>query len=129
MIAGSAFWKYHSSGDRRLGQVIYNAWKNGAIFDGWSEYFHFEHWQKALEESGLDPAFYVSRNRSYDELLPWDFIDSGVTKAYLRHENDKAQRGETTMDCRQEDCTGCGVCPSFEVEIDLRGGGERAHQS
>jgi radical SAM superfamily enzyme YgiQ (UPF0313 family) len=51
-------------GDRRLGQVIYNAWKNGAIFDGWSEYFHFEHWQKALEESGLDPAFYVSRNRS-----------------------------------------------------------------
>lgn len=116
-------------GDRRLGQVIYNAWKNGAIFDGWSEYFHFEHWQKALEESGLDPAFYVSRNRSYDELLPWDFIDSGVTKAYLRHENDKAQRGETTMDCRQEDCTGCGVCPSFEVEIDLRGGSERAHQS
>jgi radical SAM superfamily enzyme YgiQ (UPF0313 family) len=114
-------------GDRRLGQMIYQAWKNGAVFDGWSEYFRFEHWQKAMEESGLDPQFYVSRVRSFDELLPWDFVDSGVTKDYLRKENEKAMEGVPTLDCRREDCTGCGVCPSFEVEIDLRGGDESAH--
>ena len=81
--------------------MIYQAWKNGAVFDGWSEYFHFEHWQKALEESQLDPQFYVSRVRSYDELLPWDFVDSGVTKEYLRQENEKALQGEATLDCRR----------------------------
>jgi len=114
-------------GDRRLGQVIYRAWQNGAVFDGWSEYFRFEYWQKALADCSIDPDFYVTRPRSYEELLPWDFIDSGVSKAYLRRENEKALRGETTQDCRQEDCTGCGVCPSFEVEIDLRGGIYGAH--
>ncbi|MGB4702766.1 MAG: TIGR03960 family B12-binding radical SAM protein [Syntrophomonadaceae bacterium] len=114
-------------GDRRLGQVIYKAWQNGAVFDGWSEYFHFEYWQKALAEAGIDPDFYVTRPRSYEELLPWDFIDSGISKAFLRHENEKALRGETTLDCRLEDCTGCGVCPSFEVEVDLRGEIAGAH--
>lgn len=115
-------------GDRRLGQVIYTAWRNGALFDGWSEYFRFEHWQKAFAQCGIDPDYYVARPRAYEELLPWDFIDSGVSKAFLKHENEKAQRSELTIDCRQDDCTGCGVCPSFEVEIDLRGENSYAHE-
>lgn len=116
-------------GDRKVGQVIYSAWKNGAVFDGWSEYFRMEHWEEAFKQTGIDPDFYVTRDRSYNEIFPWDFIDSGVNKAFLRLENERALQGETTTDCRQEDCTGCGVCPSFEVELDLRGGAPYAHES
>ncbi len=116
-------------GDRKVGQVIHAAWKNGAVFDGWSEYFRMERWEEAFAQTGIDPDFYVTRARSYDEVFPWDFIDSGVSKAFLRLENERALRGETTTDCRQEDCTGCGVCPSFEVELDLRGGAPYAHES
>lgn len=116
-------------GDRRLGQVIYAAWKNGAVFDGWSEYFRFEHWQEAFAQCHIDPDFYALRQRSYEELLPWDFIDTGVSKAYLRNENEKALQEEVTRDCRSDKCTGCGVCPSFEVEMDVRGATDYAHQS
>lgn len=101
-------------GDRRLGKVIYEAWQRGCKFDGWSEHFNFTAWMQVFADCRLDPHFYI-RERSYDEILPWDFIDSGVSKAYLRLENERALQGILTPDCRNDKCAGCGVCPHFEV--------------
>lgn len=101
-------------GDRRLGNVIYNAWQKGCKFDGWSEYFKFNTWMEVLADCQIDPDFYT-RARSYDELFPWDFVDTGASKAYLRLENERALQGISTPDCRTAECVGCGVCPHFEV--------------
>jgi len=95
-------------GDRRLGTVIENAYKLGAIFDGWSEHFKYDTWLTAFEQAGLDPAFYAHRERSADEKLPWDFIDIGVSKVFLRREWEKSKEAVTTPNC-QEKCTGCGA--------------------
>ena len=100
-------------GDRRLCDVLIKAYEKGAKFDGWSEYFDFELWQEALAECNLDGDFYVYRQRSYDEILPWDFIDIGVTRKYLERENEKAKTGEPTQNCRKG-CTGCGVNVNFK---------------
>ena len=94
-------------GDRRLSDVLEHAFKNGAKFDGWDEYFDFDNWMASFEAIGIDPEYYI-RERSFDEFLPWDIIDSGVTKKYLKSEYDKAMTETTTKDCR-EGCTGCGV--------------------
>ena len=99
-------------GDRRLCDVLIKAYEKGAKFDGWSEYFDFELWQEALAECNVDGDFYVYRQRSYDEILPWDFIDIGVTRKYLERENEKAKTGEPTQNCRKG-CTGCGVNVNF----------------
>ncbi|MGI6453232.1 MAG: TIGR03960 family B12-binding radical SAM protein [Syntrophomonadaceae bacterium] len=107
-------------GDRKIAQVIHAAWKRGCKFDGWSEYFRFADWMEAFKESGIDPDFYSTRKRSYDEKFPWDFIDIGVNKSFLIKENEAAQKGITTPDCRQDQCTGCGICPSFGLEIKLQ---------
>ena len=95
-------------GDRRLGKAIYLAWKAGAVFDSWSECFNFDRWMKALSDAGLDPKFYASRTRSVDEVLPWDHIDIGVSKAFFKREWEKAQRAEVTKNCREQ-CAGCGA--------------------
>ncbi|MGX8794620.1 TIGR03960 family B12-binding radical SAM protein [Fusibacter sp. JL298sf-3] len=95
-------------GDRRLGAVLIEAYKNGCRFDGWQEYFDFDQWMAAFDKLGVDPAFYTHRQRAYDEVLPWDVIDPGVSKAFLQRENEKARNAEVTEDCR-ETCTGCGV--------------------
>ncbi len=100
-------------GDRRLCDVLIKAYEKGAKFDGWSEYFDFELWQEALAECNVDGDFYVYRQRSYDEILPWDFIDIGVTREYLERENEKAKTGEPTQNCRKG-CTGCGVNVNFK---------------
>ncbi|HAT4208427.1 TPA: TIGR03960 family B12-binding radical SAM protein [Clostridium perfringens] len=100
-------------GDRRLCDVLIKAYEKGAKFDGWSEYFDFELWQEALAECNVDGDFYVYRQRSYDEILPWDFIDIGVTRKYLERENEKAKTGELTQNCRKG-CTGCGVNVNFK---------------
>ena len=100
-------------GDRRLCDVLIKAYEKGAKFDGWSEYFDFELWQEALAECNVDGDFYVYRQRSYDEILPWDFIDIGVTRKYLERENEKAKTGEPTQNCRKG-CTGCGVNVNFK---------------
>ncbi|MDU6426176.1 MAG: TIGR03960 family B12-binding radical SAM protein [Clostridium perfringens] len=100
-------------GDRRLCDVLIKAYEKGAKFDGWSEYFDFELWQEALAECNVDGDFYVYRQRSYDEFLPWDFIDIGVTRKYLERENEKAKTGEPTQNCRKG-CTGCGVNVNFK---------------
>lgn len=95
-------------GDRRLGAVLIEAYKNGCRFDGWQEYFDFDQWMAAFDKLGVDPAFYTHRQRAYDEVLPWDVIDPGVSKVFLQRENEKARNAEVTEDCR-ETCTGCGV--------------------
>ncbi|HPT69776.1 MAG TPA: TIGR03960 family B12-binding radical SAM protein, partial [Syntrophomonas sp.] len=108
-------------GDRRLSEVIIKAWQNGCKFDGWSEFFSFTRWMEAFAECQIDPEFYI-RERSHDELFPWDFIDIGVNKEYLWAENECASQGLLTPDCRQADCVGCGVCPNFEIDLNIKEG-------
>ncbi|MBU5592731.1 TIGR03960 family B12-binding radical SAM protein [Clostridium sp. MSJ-4] len=100
-------------GDRRICDVLIKAFEKGAKFDGWSEYFSFERWQEAMKECGVDGEFYAYRDRDYKEVLPWDFIDIGVNKAYLIKENEKAKNEELTQNCRLG-CTGCGVNVNFK---------------
>ncbi|NLG85390.1 MAG: TIGR03960 family B12-binding radical SAM protein [Firmicutes bacterium] len=100
-------------GDRRLAKALLAAFRRGCKFDGWSEWFAYERWQEAFAEAGLDPAFYLLRPRTYDEILPWDHLDVGVTKEFLVAEDRRAERGELTPDCRVAGCHGCGVCPAY----------------
>lgn len=100
-------------GDRRLCDVLIKAFEKGAKFDGWGQYFNYKYWLEALEECNLDVDFYAYRERSYDEILPWDFIDIGVNRKYLEIENEKAKRAELTQNCRKG-CTGCGVNVNFK---------------
>ncbi|MBE5783209.1 MAG: TIGR03960 family B12-binding radical SAM protein [Clostridiales bacterium] len=95
-------------GDRRIGDVIYHAWKRGCRMDGWNEHFKMDQWLAAFEDCQLDPSFYAYRERPYEELLPWQFIDAGVSQEYLRRENEKAKAGTVTRDCRHG-CNGCGL--------------------
>ena len=100
-------------GDRRTCDVLIKAFEKGARFDGWSEYFKMDIWNEAMAECNLDPEFYVYRERNYEEVLPWDFIDIGVTRRYLERENEKAKKAELTRNCL-EGCTGCGVNIGFK---------------
>lgn len=95
-------------GDRRLGAVIEAAYRHGALFDAWSETFRPECWEEAFREQGTDPAFYTSRERSLDELFPWDFISTGVSKNFLKREWETARAEKVTLNCRQK-CAGCGA--------------------
>ncbi len=95
-------------GDRRLCDVLIAAWKLGCKFDGWDQYFKFDTWMQAFKETGVDPDFYSVRRRELTETLPWDHIDVGVTKKYLRSEYKKSLKAELTRDCRVA-CTGCGI--------------------
>ena len=97
-----------SRGDRRLGRVLKRAYQRGCVLDGWNDQFKFDEWMEAFRECGLDPAFYANRTRSREELLPWDFLDCGITKEYLWKEKEKSDRAETTRDCRKG-CNGCGI--------------------
>lgn len=95
-------------GDRRMGRVLRSAFEKGCILDGWNETFRYDLWMEAFRDCGLDPAFYAHRARTKEEVLPWDHIDSGVTKQFLWHEKEKSERAETTKDCRKG-CNGCGL--------------------
>ena len=97
-----------SRGDRRMGDVIYAAWKRGCRLDSWNEHFKYESWLAAFADCGLTPDFYAYRERPYEELLPWQFIDAGVSQDYLKRENEKAKKTQTTRDCRRG-CNGCGL--------------------
>lgn len=112
-------FKYHASktsvleavfarGDRRLGEVLYRAWKKGCYFDSWDEHFYYDRWLEAMEECGLDVAFYANRHRPVGEVFPWSHLDYGVDEAFLRREWEKAQQGVTTGHCREQ-CSGCGA--------------------
>lgn len=95
-------------GDRRLSKAIITAVRRGCKFDAWGEFFDFDKWLEAIRDCGLDPDFYAARERSYDEVLPWDHIDVGVTKEFLIRENERAKAGVTTPNCREK-CAGCGA--------------------
>jgi radical SAM family uncharacterized protein/radical SAM-linked protein len=103
-----------SRGDRRLTEVLIRAWKKGARYDAWSEHFDLSLWTDAFKEAGLDPGFYLHRERDLDEILPWDHIRSGVAKAFLVEERQKAREEIETADCR-EHCLSCGVCDHDSV--------------
>ena len=95
-------------GDRKLSAVILRAYEKGCMFDAWSDFFNYDAWIEAFEETGVDPGFYTVRERPLDEILPWDFIDSGVTKEFLKREYAHALEGVVTKNCRQQ-CSGCGA--------------------
>ena len=95
-------------GDRRVAAVIEKAYEKGALYDSWTEYFQNHIWMEAFEECGVDIAFYTTRERSIDEVFPWDFIDAGVTKEFLKREWENAMKGQVTPNCRQQ-CSGCGA--------------------
>lgn len=95
-------------GDRRLGAVLEAAWKRGAKLESWDEHFSWERWEEAAKECGIDYAFYACRRREYDEMLPWDHLDFGVSKAFFIKENKLAHQDVTTPNCR-EHCSGCGA--------------------
>lgn len=95
-------------GDRRLAPAIAYLADKGVMLDAWDEFFNYDLWIEAFEKCGIDPTFYTSRGFGLDEVLPWDIIDVGVTKAYLRRERDKAYEGKTTPSCA-EHCSGCGA--------------------
>ena len=101
-----------SRGDRRMAEVVYQAWRAGAKFDAWKDRFRFDLWQGAFSAAGLDPAFYTHRPRPLDELFPWDHISTGVRKKYLADDYLRSQQGATRDDCRQH-CYACGILPSF----------------
>lgn len=104
----SALEAVFARGDRRVGKALIRAFELGCKFDGWSEHFRGALWKQAFLETGVDPAFYATRTRSYDEILPWDRIDCYVSRDFLIHENEKAKEAEITQDCRNG-CAGCGM--------------------
>jgi radical SAM family uncharacterized protein len=95
-------------GDRRVSKVIYDAYKAGCLYDAWSEHFKYDIWMKAFEENNIDIAFYTSRERTLDEILPWDFIDVGVTKDFLWREYKRGIEEKVTPNCRMA-CANCGA--------------------
>ena len=111
-------------GDRRLGSVILRAYQKGALFDAWTEFWNYRRWLEAFADVGVDPDFYTLRERSENELFPWDFIDTGVTRAFLLREWHRAKAAVVTPNCREQ-CAGCGarcfgggVC--FETKENVR---------
>ncbi len=116
---GPISYKYHdmgtshieavfARGDRRLGKALLLAAERGFKFDGWAEHFSYEAWCEVLADSDIDIHFYANRTRDFDEILPWDFIDIGVDKSYLKREWDRAVLSKTTKDCRKG-CVKCGI--------------------
>lgn len=101
-----------SRGDRRMSEVILEAYKRGARFDGWREHFNYGAWMEAFARVGLDPAFYTHRARESEERFAWDHIDAGVKKSFLLEDYGWALRGETRVDCRDK-CFACGILPKF----------------
>ena len=94
-------------GDAKLADAVEEAWKRGERFDGWSEHFNFDRWMQVFSDLGIDTDSYACRERGRDEILPWDHIDSGVSKSFLLEEKDRSLTGDLTPDCR-EGCNGCG---------------------
>ena len=103
-------------GDRRLGKLLINAFEKGCRFDGWSDKFRFRRWEEAILETGIDMDFYTTRFRDLSEPLPWDHIDTRVSKTFLKTEWENALTGEHTPDCRYGDCCACGVCDFTELK-------------
>ncbi|MBF4767049.1 TIGR03960 family B12-binding radical SAM protein [Nocardioides agariphilus] len=120
-----------SRGDRRVGRVIEEVWRDGGRFDGWSEHFSYDRWaaacDKALGGTGVDLDWYTVRERDYDEVLPWDHLDSGLDKDWLWADWEDALDPSTAEvdDCRWTPCYDCGVCPEMDTEIQIGPTGKR----
>ncbi|HSV73962.1 MAG TPA: TIGR03960 family B12-binding radical SAM protein [Chthonomonadales bacterium] len=99
-----------SRGDRRVAEVIERVWRAGGVLEAWEEHFRYDRWLTACEEAGVDPHFVANRPRDLGEPLPWDHIDAGVSKGYLRAEAKRAVAGTPTGDCHTGPCTFCGAC-------------------
>jgi radical SAM family uncharacterized protein len=110
-----------SRGDRRLLPAVLAASARGCL-DNWSEFFSWRRWQDALEEAGLDPSWYVERERPREEVLPWDHIHAGVERDFLWEEYRRSQAGEATPDCRFGECASCGACSHAGIELRLAEG-------
>ncbi|MCR6033449.1 TIGR03960 family B12-binding radical SAM protein [Nocardioides sp. zg-579] len=118
-----------SRGDRRVGRVIEQVWRDGGRFDGWSEHFSYERWvaaaEQALAGTGVDLDWYTTRERGYDEVLPWDHLDSGLDKDWLWADWEDALAvadGSSDVeveDCRWTPCYDCGVCPTMNTDIQI----------
>ena len=106
-------------GDRRLSEVLIKAVTLGCKFDSWREHLKYDLWMQAFRETGIDPNFYAHRERTYDMVLPWDIIDSGVTKEFLISENNKAIQETQSPDCRLH-CIGCGINQKAECTMGER---------
>ena len=103
-------------GGRITSRAIELAWRKGARFDAWEEHFRYETWLEAFQGAGVDPHLTTGRVRGYHEPLPWDAIDSGVAKGYLRAEDKRAERGQRTGDCHVGPCTMCQACERWLLE-------------
>lgn len=99
-----------SRGDRRLGKVLERAWRKGCKFDGWEEHFRYEAWLEAFREEGLDPFWYAGRRLAYNDILPWEHLDTGIRKEFLIDDHRAALRAAGKEDCRWDRCKLCGVC-------------------
>ncbi len=115
--ATSSFEAVFARGDRRCSKLLLAAFRNGCKFDSWTEHFKPEGWEKAFADSGIDRAFYTERKREFDEVLPWDIIDSGVSKKFLKLEAVRAYNETTTHDCRHG-CVGCGINRYVKCEME-----------
>lgn len=104
-------------GDRRLSKTLIRAFQLGCKFDGWTEHFKYNLWLQAFEETGVNKGFYANREREYEEILPWNIIDCGVTEEFFIRENEKAKKEETTQDCRNG-CVGCGMNRNVKCEME-----------
>ena len=105
-----------SRGDRRIGRVIERVWRNGGIFQEWSEHFELDRWTEAMAAEGLDPDWYVTRHRTDDEVLPWDHIAAGLHRDFLWDDWQAALQEHGLPDCRWTPCYDCGVCTDFALE-------------
>ena len=108
-------------GDRKLSKAVWEAWKLGARFDAWGDQFRMDLWEKAFSKTGIDPDLYLSRERSVQDILPWDHIDSGVKKSFLKKELQRATEAILTPDCREK-CLECGVCDHQTIDPVLHEG-------
>jgi radical SAM family uncharacterized protein len=108
-----------SRGDRRIGAVLEQVWRDGGRFDGWSEHFSYDRWMSAAEKQGIDVAWYTTRERGEHEVLPWDHLDSGLDKEWLWADWQEALDEQELDDCRWIPCFDCGVCPQMGTEIQI----------
>ncbi len=105
-----------SRGDRRLSTAVLLAFRKGCRFDGWSELMDFAKWQEAFAELGIDPAFYTSRRRPFDEVFPWDHLSPGIDKEFLKKEYERTISLSQTPDCKVDRCSKCGLCDWKEIK-------------
>ncbi|HEY6933345.1 MAG TPA: TIGR03960 family B12-binding radical SAM protein [Marmoricola sp.] len=120
-----------SRGDRRIGRVIEEVWRDGGRFDGWSEHFSYDRWmaaaERALAGTGVDVDWFTTRDRDYDEVLPWDHLDSGLDKEWLWEDWEAAldPDSDDVEDCRWTPCYDCGVCPEMGTDIQIGPTGQK----